>query len=103
MFQIFFKKMTLKVPYCCVFLPSFSDLPPMNWFTKTMNLGLLGLDQLLLRFKQNDVQILDTIERYEYGNFLHILDPEGNKIELWEPNDAVYEKMGLDMGLQTNF
>jgi hypothetical protein len=25
---------------------------------------------------------------YEYGNFGWIMDPEGNKIELWEPVDA---------------
>jgi hypothetical protein len=26
---------------------------------------------------------------------------EGNKVELWEPNDVVYEKMGRDMGSKT--
>jgi len=26
------------------------------------------------------------------------MDPEGNKIELWEPNDPVYELMGKQMG-----
>ena len=30
--------------------------------------------------------ILDTIETYEYGKFIHIMDIEGNKIELYEPN-----------------
>jgi hypothetical protein len=28
---------------------------------------------------------LDNIESYDYGKFVHILDIEGNKIELWEP------------------
>jgi predicted enzyme related to lactoylglutathione lyase len=68
-----------------------------------INYRVVGLDQLLLRFNQNNVRVLDSIQRYDYGNFLHILDPEGNKIELWEPNDAAYEKMGLDMGLKTIF
>ena len=27
------------------------------------------------------------IETYEYGKFVHILDIEGTKIELWEPSD----------------
>jgi len=28
------------------------------------------------------------------GIFVHILDPEGNKIELWEPIDSVFTEMG---------
>ncbi|HWZ16943.1 MAG TPA: hypothetical protein VNW95_17025 [Mucilaginibacter sp.] len=36
----------------------------------------------------------DTIERVSYGSFVHLMDPEGNKIELWEPNDVEYAKMG---------
>ena len=31
------------------------------------------------------VTVVDKIESYDYGKFVHILDPEGNKIELWEP------------------
>ncbi|MCH2235096.1 MAG: VOC family protein [Crocinitomicaceae bacterium] len=31
--------------------------------------------------------ICDEIETFEYGKFLHIMDPEGNKIELWEPTE----------------
>ncbi|MBS7528073.1 hypothetical protein KHM83_15410 [Fusibacter paucivorans] len=34
------------------------------------------------------VEILDQIETYDFGKFVHILDLEGNKIELWEPTDA---------------
>ncbi len=34
-----------------------------------------------------------TIEVFEYGRFVHILDLEGNKIELWEPNDVEYNKI----------
>ncbi len=34
------------------------------------------------------VNVLDTIEEFEYGKFLHIMDLEGNKIELWEPVDG---------------
>jgi hypothetical protein len=32
------------------------------------------------------------MEVLEYGKFGWILDPEGNKIELWEPNDTEFEK-----------
>jgi len=28
--------------------------------------------------------VLDNIESYDYGKFVHILDLEGNKLELWE-------------------
>ena len=45
--------------------------------------------------------MLDTIASYDYGKFVHILDVEGNKIELWEPNDVAYEKMGREMGAET--
>jgi predicted enzyme related to lactoylglutathione lyase len=39
------------------------------------------------------VTVTDEIEALEYGKFVHILDPEGNKIELWEPNDIEYDKI----------
>ncbi len=35
----------------------------------------------------------DEIEEFEYGKFVHIMDPEGNKIELWEPVDRVFTDM----------
>jgi len=37
--------------------------------------------------KKENVTIVDEIAEYDYGNFVHILDPEGNIIELWEPKD----------------
>jgi predicted enzyme related to lactoylglutathione lyase len=46
------------------------------------------------KLKANGVTILDKIETFEYGKFVHIIDPEGNKIELWEPIDRVLTKMG---------
>jgi len=36
---------------------------------------------------------VDAIENYEYGKFVHILDGEGNRVELWEANDEEYGKM----------
>jgi len=38
--------------------------------------------------------IVDSIEEFEYGKFVHIMDPEGNKIELWEPIDNFFTQMG---------
>ncbi|MFM6946037.1 MAG: VOC family protein [Flavobacteriales bacterium] len=68
-----------------------------------INYRVTDLEYLLSEFKKNDVQVLDSIEVYEYGKFLHIMDLEGNKIELWEPNDHAFEKMGLEMGLKTTY
>jgi catechol 2,3-dioxygenase-like lactoylglutathione lyase family enzyme len=62
-----------------------------------INYRVADLNALIAELKANKVTVLDTIESYDYGKFVHILDPEGNKIELWEPNDVVYEKMGKDM------
>jgi predicted enzyme related to lactoylglutathione lyase len=60
--------------------------------------NLVGLvDQL----KKENVTITDTIQTVEYGKFVHIMDIEDNKVELWEPNDIEYEKLGEKMGIKT--
>ena len=66
-----------------------------------INYRVGDLDKLVADLKMHGVTITDTIETYDYGKFVHIMDPEGNKIELWEPNDKVYEKMGVDAGFKT--
>ncbi len=58
-----------------------------------INYRVDDLEQLLKQLKEEGVTILDQMEIYEYGKFVHILDGEGNKVELWEANDIVYEKM----------
>lgn len=50
-----------------------------------INYRVDNLEALVAELKKEGVTILDEIERYDYGKFVHILDPEGNKIELWEP------------------
>jgi predicted enzyme related to lactoylglutathione lyase len=40
---------------------------------------------LIEQLKKDGVTIVDTMETYDYGKFIHIMDIEGNKIELWEP------------------
>lgn len=57
-----------------------------------VNYRVDDLEALLEELKKEGVTIVDAIEIYEYGKFVHILDGEGNRIELWEPNDKVYEK-----------
>lgn len=66
-----------------------------------INYRVGDLDKLVADLQMRGVTITDTIETYDYGKFVHIMDPEGNKIELWEPFDKVYEKMGVDAGFKT--
>ncbi|MBS1729359.1 MAG: VOC family protein [Bacteroidetes bacterium] len=52
-----------------------------------INYRVADLEALVDELKKEGVRILDEIESYAYGKFIHILDMEGNKIELWEPAD----------------
>lgn len=56
-----------------------------------INFRVENLDWLVGELKKEGVTICDEIAEYEYGKFVHIMDNDGNKIELWEPNDEVYE------------
>ena len=51
------------------------------------NYRVENLEELLAVLKEEGVQIVGEIEAYDYGKFGWIMDPEGNKIELWEPVD----------------
>lgn len=57
-----------------------------------INYRVEDLEWLVLELKKEGVTILDEIESYDYGKFVHIIDPEGNKIELWEPVDDVFDE-----------
>lgn len=52
-----------------------------------INYRVENLEALVEELKKNSVTIVDTIESYDYGKFVHILDAEGNKVQLWEPKD----------------
>ncbi|MBA3986860.1 MAG: VOC family protein [Flavobacteriales bacterium] len=58
-----------------------------------VNYRVENLEELVKHLKKEGVRITDDIEEFEYGKFVHILDMEGNKIELWEPNDIEYDKI----------
>jgi len=49
-----------------------------------INYRVENLEQLVEELKKEGVTVLDEIASYDYGKFVHIMDPEGNKIELWE-------------------
>lgn len=59
-----------------------------------INYRVQNIEGLVDKLKNNGVTILGHIETYDYGKFVHIMDAEGNKIELWEPIDSVFTAMG---------
>lgn len=60
-----------------------------------INYRVQNLEGLVKKLRESGVTILDSIETFDYGKFVHIMDAEGNKIELWEPVDSVFTAMGL--------
>jgi len=56
-----------------------------------INYRVDDLASLITELKAADVTIVDEIAEYDYGKFVHVMDPEGNIIELWEPVDEVDE------------
>lgn len=54
-----------------------------------LNFRVENLEWLLGELKKEGIEPLGEIQVYEFGKFAHIMDPEGNKIELWEAVDEV--------------
>ena len=50
-----------------------------------INYRVQNIEGLVSKLKENGVTILDEMTSYDFGKFIHIMDAEGNKIELWEP------------------
>ena len=55
-----------------------------------MNFRVENLVELLKELKKEGVTIVGKMEEYDYGKFGWILDPDGNKLELWEPVDKAF-------------
>lgn len=55
------------------------------------NFRVENLERLLLQLKEEGVTVVGEMESFNYGKFGWILDPEGNKIELWEPIDSAFK------------
>jgi predicted enzyme related to lactoylglutathione lyase len=58
-----------------------------------INYRVYDLDSLLKSLTDSGVEILGEVTREDFGKFVHIRDPEGFRVELWEPNDTEYEKI----------
>ncbi len=59
-----------------------------------VNYRVQNIEGLVEKLRANGVTILDSIETFDYGKFVHIMDNEGTKLELWEPVDSVFTAMG---------
>ncbi len=55
-----------------------------------LNYRVENLEELLRVLEKEGVTIVGEIEEFDYGKFGWIMDPEGNKIELWEPIDSAF-------------
>lgn len=66
-----------------------------------INYRVADMEGLMVALKKEGVTIADKVETTGYGKFVHIIDIEGNKVELWEPNDLAYERLGTKMGVTT--
>ena len=52
-----------------------------------INYRVENLEALVDELKKANVTVVDKIETYDFGKFVHIIDLEGNKIQLWEPTN----------------
>jgi len=60
-----------------------------------INYRVQEIEKLVKKLKGIGVTIVDKINTYPYGKFVHILDPEGNAIELWEPKEDFFDSMDV--------
>ena len=64
--------------------------PDSKWFAPSessfmINYRVDDLDGLLAKFKENGVEIVKGPDDDFNGKFAWVMDPDGNKVELWEP------------------
>lgn len=50
-----------------------------------VNYRVADLQALLAALREAGCDVLDKVDESEYGKFGWVVDPEGNKVELWEP------------------
>jgi len=54
-----------------------------------INYQVQNIEGLIVKLKENGVTILDSLVTYDFGKLVHIMDAEGNKIELWGPIENI--------------
>ena len=50
-----------------------------------INYRVEDLHALVKALREEGCNVLDKVDESEYGKFAWVIDPEGNKVELWEP------------------
>jgi predicted enzyme related to lactoylglutathione lyase len=60
-----------------------------------INYRVQEIEKLVNRLKKIGVTVVDEIKSYPYGKFVHILDPEGNALKLWEPKEDFFDNMNV--------
>ncbi len=53
--------------------------------TFMVNYRVEDLPSLVKALREEGCNVLEKIEESEYGHFAWVIDPEGNKVELWQP------------------
>jgi predicted enzyme related to lactoylglutathione lyase len=64
--------------------------PTSKWFSPSessfmINYRVDNMDELLAQLRASGIPILQGPESHENGKFAWIMDPDNNKVELWEP------------------
>lgn len=50
-----------------------------------LNLAVTDLEGLLVKLRADGVEVEEKVEKYDFGTFAWVKDPDGRTIELWEP------------------
>lgn len=58
-----------------------------NWM---INYIVRDLQGLLQKLESQGISPIEGIKEFDFGKFTWLLDPEGNKIELWEPDERFF-------------
>ena len=58
-----------------------------------INYRVVNIENLIAQLRESGIDVVSEIEEFEYGKFAHVMDPNGIKIELWEPVDEEYDKV----------
>ena len=53
-----------------------------------VNYRVADLHALLVALRQEGCNVLDKVDESEFGKFGWVMDPEGNKVELWQPPEG---------------
>lgn len=68
--------------------------PETDYFGETdrafmINFRVHDLDAMLAQLRENGCNVLDKVERNDFGQFGWVVDPEGNRVELWQPPEKM--------------